>query len=493
MKKRHTTLILQGISLGFIFISVMITGFMLIRYSQMRSSFPLDLTIADVPVGGLNAGEAASRLTQAYGIPIEMIYANSQIQVSPSAIGFSLNLETMLAAADLQRTTRSFWPGFWDYLWNTSTKPKPVPLSATIVEERIRDYLVNEIVPRYDIPSKPPVPIQGTAGFSQGEAGRSLNIDESVLQLKNALRSATDRVVTLTFERTSPVRASSMSLTYMIRQILQQNEYDGIAEFYLLDLSTREEISVAFSNLESVPTNISFTAASTIKIPIMIYTYANRNLPLSETLQSDMELMIEISENGPADDLLQTISGTLAPISFTEDLQRLGYKNTFLGGLFYNGAPLLQRYSTPANERTDVTTNPDVYNQTTPADIGMMLDDLFLCANYNGGGLKAVYQENITQEECTTMLDLLSKNKTAVLLEAGIPETTKVAHKHGWILEADGLIHNISDAGIIYSPNATYIFAMYFYNKNQLVFDPINAMASQISNAVYQYYNQSAN
>jgi hypothetical protein len=29
------------------------------------------------------------------------------------------------------------------------------------------------------------------------------------------------------------------------------------------------------------------------------------------------------------------------------------------------------------------------------------------------------------------MLDLLSANKTAVLLEAGIPETTKIAHKHG--------------------------------------------------------------
>ena len=48
--------------------------------------------------------------------------------------------------------------------------------------------------------------------------------------------------------------------------------------------------------------------------------------------------------------------------------------------------------------------------------------------------------------------------------EAGIPETVRVSHKHGWILERDGLIHNISDAGIVYSPKATYVFVMFFYH-----------------------------
>ncbi len=84
---------------------------------------------------------------------------------------------------------------------------------------------------------------------------------------------------------------------------------------------------------------------------------------------------------------------------------------------------------------------------------------------------------------------MLSANKTAVLLEAGIPETTKIAHKHGWILENDGLIHSISDTGIVYSPKATYVFTMFFYNQNQLVFDPINIMVSQISGVVYQFFN----
>ncbi len=493
MKRQNTIVILSWISLGLVFIAIMLTGFQLIRYSQMRSNYPLDLTIGDIPVGGLNSTQAAERLIRAYGIPIELVYGDSVIQVSPSSIGFSLNLETMLAAADIQRIRRGFWEDFWNYLWNSLPKPQPVPLSASISEERLRDYLINEIVPRYDQMAKAPIPIQGTVGFSQGESGRELDINRSITLIQQALRSSNQRRVSLPFNRTSPPQASSISLEYMIRQILQQNEFDGVAEFYILDLDRRSEISIAFSDLQSIPPGVSFTAASTIKVPIMIYTYANRDMPLPESMQRSLELMIEISENTPADDLLQTISGNLAPNMFTEDLKNLGYSNTFLGGLFYNGAPLLSRHKTVANSRTDVNTDPDAYNQTTAVDMGMILDDLYLCSVYNGGGLKAYYGERLTQMECTTMIDELSKNKTAVLLEAGIPETVRIAHKHGWILERDGLIHNISDAGIVYTPKATYVFVMFFYHPVQLVFDPTNVMASQISNAVYQYFNQSPN
>lgn len=492
MNRKNTIAILSWLSLGLIFLSVVLTGFQLIQFSRMRANYPLDLMIGGVPCGGLSSEGAASRLRQAYGIPIELEYGNSLIQVSPNSIGFSLNLETMLAAADIQRIRRSFWEDFWNYIWNSMPSPSPVPLSANVSEERIRSYLINEIKPRYDEAAKPPVPIQGTAGFSRGESGRELDVDRAIPLITNALKSNTDRHVQLPFDRTSPPQASSASLEYMIRQILQQNEFDGAAEFYIFDEDRRTEINIAFNELRGVPTGISFTAASTIKVPIMMYLYANRDEPLSENMQQNLSLMIEISENTPADNILQAISGSLAPNYLTADLKDLGYSNTFLGGLFYNGAPLLQRHQTAANTRTDVTTHPDPYNQTTAADMGQMLDDIYLCANYDGGGMKAFYGDRLSRSECNSMLEEMSKNRTAVLLEAGIPETTRVAHKHGWILENDGLIHNISDAGIVYSPNATYVFVMFFYHPDQLLFDPTNVMASQISNAVYQYFNQNA-
>ena len=184
MRRRNTFGFLRWVALILIFISFFLLGIQLIRYSRVRATFPPGLVVGGVPVGGMTSTQAGEKLIQAYGIPIEMIYGNSLIQVRPSSVGFTINLETMLAAADLQRITQSFWSGFWSYLWNTLPVPQPVPLSASVAEERLIDYLKAEIVPRYDIPAKEPIPEQGGSRFTQGEPGRELDIARSVILIK---------------------------------------------------------------------------------------------------------------------------------------------------------------------------------------------------------------------------------------------------------------------------------------------------------------------
>ena len=49
------------------------------------------------------------------------------------------------------------------------------------------------------------------------------------------------------------------------------------------------------------------------------------------------------------------------------------------------------------------------------------------------------------------MVNLLVANKLPVLLTAGIPDGTRIAHKHGWVTY-NGVINAIGDAGIIYIP-----------------------------------------
>jgi hypothetical protein len=213
MRRRNTLAVFRGIALFLIFLAVLLTGFQLIRYSRMRSTLPPGLTIGNVPVGGLNSTQAGERLVQAYGIPIELIYGNALIQVRPSSVGFSINLETMLAAADLQRITQNFWTGFWSYLWNTLPPPEPVPLSATVSQERLIAYLQNEIVPRYDQPAKEPIPEQGSTRFTQGEPGRELDINRSVILITEALMSPSIRSVNLPFNQTLPTRASAQSFS----------------------------------------------------------------------------------------------------------------------------------------------------------------------------------------------------------------------------------------------------------------------------------------
>ena len=79
------------------------------------------------------------------------------------------------------------------------------------------------------------------------------------------------------------------------------------------------------------------------------------------------------------------------------------------------GAALLQRFSTPANQRTDIFTDPDVYNQTTALDMGMLLEDIYQCSQNGGGALSAVFPAEITQTECQAMITHLTRNKIAVL------------------------------------------------------------------------------
>ena len=227
-----------------------------------------------------------------------------------------------------------------------------------------------------------------------------------------------------------------------------------------------------------------------MKIPIMVSIMHRLENGGNEEQKQLLELMIERSENDPADRLMElVIDKNLGPLEVTKDMQLLGLPNTFLAGYFYPGAPLLQRIQTPANQRTDVPSGPDPYNQTTPVEISLLLEDLYICGDTGGGTFAAVFPDQITQEECRTMISYLVQNKIAVLLQAGLPEGTRVAHKHGWIIENDGLMHTIADAGLVYSPGGNFIISVYMYHPVQMLFDPANKMVAELSQAVYNYFN----
>jgi beta-lactamase class A len=185
------------------------------------------------------------------------------------------------------------------------------------------------------------------------------------------------------------------------------------------------------------------------------------------------------------------LDGNLGPLKVTDDLFALGLENSFMAGYFYPGAPLLRAYTTPANSRTDVNTDPDLFNQTTPVEIGTVLNDIYQCASKGGGTFAAVFPGEISQSECRSMINYLTLNRIAVLMQAGLPEGTQIAHKHGWITETDGLIHTISDAGIIYSPGGNFILTIFLNHPVQLVWDDANRLMANLSSAVYNYYNLS--
>ena len=484
---------LRWAAIGLLFIAVVLLVFQLVRYSRLRSSFPPGTTIAGIPMGGLDPQQAADRLISAYNIPLTLYYGDSTIQVRPSSLGFQLDLSAMITAADVQRTQQPFWSAFWDYLWNRLPTPINIPLRSSVSEDRLRDYLAQEIAPRYDQPASPAMPVAGSVVFQPGQPGKTLDIDRSTALISNALQSPVNRGVNLSYDNVNSERPGYNNLETLLKQIVDLAGYDGIIEIYLQDLQTGEELHFAYQSGEDLPEDISFTAASSIKIPVMISTYRRAKDPAPEQVTNEIEGMIERSDNTSTDSLMQSFDRNLGPLTVTEDMRALGLEDTFITGYFYPGAPLLREVRTKANARTDLTTNPDRYNQTTPMEMGMLLGDIYQCAKTGGGALVAVFDGEITQHECQLMLDFLSKNKNGVLLQAGLPDGAHFAHKHGWITELDGLMHSISDAGIVFSDGGDYSISVYLYHPDQILFEKVNLMVAQLSNAVHNYYNMTGN
>lgn len=482
---------LRWIAIVLFVLAMILAIVQLVTYSRIRASFPLGTVIAGVPVGGLDQQQAAERLVQAYSYPVEVHYGNAVVQIRPAVVDFDLQLETMLAVADQQRVNQPFWSAFWDYLWNRLPTPSEVPLRATFSEERLRIYLKDEIASRYDQPATSAQPVPGSTNFASGTPGLTLDVDRAVTLIGDALRSPVARVVNLSVVKVSPPRPSFQNLQILLKQVIESSGFDGLTELYLMDLQNGQEMSFANENGNALTPGIAFTAASTMKIPIMVSTFRRADEPLASNLSDLMTLMIERSENDPADRLMeQVMDRNLGPLQLTKDMEDLGLPNTFLAGYFYAGAPLLRRISTPANQRTDVNTAPDPYNQTTPAEMGMLLSDIYQCSQSGGGTFAAVFPGEISQNECRQMINFLVLDKIGVLLQAGLPEGTQFAHKHGWVTDpVDGVIHTISDAGIVYSSGGNYILTVYLYHPTQVIWDQANVMVAKLSLAVYNYYN----
>jgi hypothetical protein len=55
-------------------------------------------------------------------------------------------------------------------------------------------------------------------------------------------------VVNLTYNRVQPDRPAFLNLQVMLQQVLAVNQFDGVAEIYLMDLASGQEINFAYND-----------------------------------------------------------------------------------------------------------------------------------------------------------------------------------------------------------------------------------------------------
>ncbi|MCZ2127144.1 MAG: class A beta-lactamase-related serine hydrolase [Anaerolineales bacterium] len=495
MRNRNTNIVLRGASIAFLLGAFTLTVVSLASYSRQRTGYPIGMTVGGVPVGGLSPSEASQRLLQVYNSPVEINYGGSTFHIDPGAVGFSIDVETMLAAADLTRTGGSFWGGFWDYLWNRPPAEANIPLSASISEEHLREFLQNEISPRYDTPPSPAQPIPSGTTFIPGSPGQTLDVDRAVQIIGSALRSPTHRAVALTFTQSAAARPTFENLEILLKQIISTSDFDGLIGYYMMDLQTGREIHFLMNMKEEIAAepDVAFTASSTIKLPILTSYLLHHGTDLDPATNDAITRVFRISDNSATDSILSRIDPNNGPIIVSKDMETLGLTSTFISGMFYLGAPnLMFGKVTPGNSRADAFADPDPYSQTTPSEMGALLADLYQCAQSGGGAIIAAFPEQASPQMCKMVIDFLALDKFGALIQGGVPDGALVPHKHGFVLSRDGVMHDISDAGIVYSAGGNFVLSIYSYHPVQNIWDITNPLFIHLTQATYNYFNISA-
>ncbi|MFN2299117.1 MAG: serine hydrolase [Anaerolineales bacterium] len=484
---RSTGMLFRWFSIATVLATATLVLIELVSYSRDQTRIPRGITIAEIPVGGMTSQEAMQMLLQVYNQPIEVYYNENVFFISPSQVGFILDATSMLAAVDAYQTQLPSWEGFWSFLWNSPAQEHTIPIKAEYSRTQLQT-LMEDIAARYDLPPIPPQPEPGKPFFSPGTPGTVLDQEHGAELILDALFSPDDRSVRLPIISNQRSLPSIESLETLIKQLAAVNSFYGLMDVYVVNLQNGQDMHLIHMNGQDYDPepDVAFTAVSTIKIPIMVATFVDQNLPFEGETEKWLTDMLGIeSGNDPADWLMQRLDVKQGPLQVTDILRELGLENTFIAGYFKPGSPLLQSYQTPANTRQDIRTDLDPYNQTTPVDLGLLLQDIYQCS-LGGGTLLLKYPDRITSGECARMLELLSNDTIGVFIQGGVPEGTKVVHKHGW---DPGIFHTYGDAAIVYSPGGNYILSIFLWQADWLLWDVGSRTISEISKAVYNYFN----
>jgi hypothetical protein len=478
---------LRWFSIATLLATATVVLYELVSYSRARTQIPQGTTIAGLSVGGMTSQEASQLLLQVYSQPVEIRYNTSIFFVAPSQVGFTPDIPSMLAGADVYQTQLPFWDGFWAFLWNSPVKEHSIPIVAEYSRTQMQ-ALMTDIAARYDLPPIPPQPEIGQPFFTRGTPGTVLDQEKGAELIVKALFSPDNREVNLPILYNQRSLPSLAALESLIKQMTVINNFDGLTDAFMVNLQTGENLHIIYQNGQDYPLepDVAFTAVSTVKIPIMLATFMNlKGTPDAETLNWLQGMLGIQSGNDPADWLMQKLDSATGPLIVTQNLFDLGLKNTFIAGYFKLGSRLLKTYSTQANQRSDIQTDLDPYNQTTPEDMGLLMEDLYQCTQ-GGGTLLMMFPGKFTPDKCNQMIDLISHDNLGVFIQGGVPEGTKVAHKHGW---DPGIYHTYGDVAIVFSPGGNYALTIYLWQNNWLPWDTGSKTISDISKAVYNYFN----
>jgi len=446
-------------------------------YLSTNRTLPAGMTMVGMSVEGMTREQVLNTLEVAFATPVELTYQEQRLFLFPDSVELRYNAEKTAANLDAALEARGGLDGFIAHILRRPADSVDVPVAVNYSDERLDGFLAR-IAGQYDRLPQEPVPLPASLTFRTGQPGCALNVEASRVRLAAALVSPTDRQVELVVQTEEAPPLEIEVLGQLLQSIL--NDHEGlIAGVFVKDLQTGDELEIN--------ADVAYAGLSVLKIAILEETYRvldhDPDVEMTRLLSETMTLSENVTANLLLRDVIDDSDGDQGARNLTDSMLRLGLVNTFMSTP-YDEESVPPTIVTPANSRTDITTDPDPYMQTTPLDVGLLLEMIYQCS-HGGGALMVAYPGAFTADECSQMIEWMSMNRIDSLIEAGVPVGTNVAHKHGWT----GDTH--ADAAIVFSPGGDFVLVVFLYRPEWLEWEEGASLMADITTATYNYFNPS--
>lgn len=460
-------------------------------YAFYGSQGPLPgrVTLSGMPPAGNTLEDVARNLHETFQQPIAVYYDGQRIILMPEDIGFEVDVNAMIAEAVPHGEGLGFWRPFLGEVIDRPVRPIDVPLKYTIDENKLTSWFA-EVAERrdeqarapYGVALAPGTPFTTTFMFQAGKPGLELEPNLSLPRILDALTSPGNREAHLVLVEVPPPPPTMAELQKLLEN--RAERFPGLVSIFVREVGGQEEVAI--------DPEIAFAGMSTMKIPIITELYRSvldqgPGVETTKLLTSTMGL----SGNFTANLLLRQIGGGEIGAEWagadrvTATLHNLGLRNSFMATP-YDQEALPRSYTTPANSRQDVTTQPDSHMQTTAKDIGLLLEWIVQCSE-GGGTLIAAYPGQLTPEECQQLLEFMALNKQGILLENGVPPDARMVHKHGFVEDSH------SDAAVVWGPTGPYVVAVFIYKYGWVEWPLSTSLMGDVSKAAWDYFTLVAN
>ncbi|HZY42092.1 MAG TPA: peptidoglycan binding domain-containing protein, partial [Anaerolineae bacterium] len=308
--------------------------------------------------------------------PLQLIYRADSIELAPDTIGFSVDVTETVRLVREARYQSSALTDFLRHLFFQQPAPRAVPVVIDYSDEQLRARLA-EIAARLDRPVQASEPITATMTLQAGQPGYQLNIVASIGPIEAALKSAAQRDVDLIVDDQPAPPLALDQLGRLMQARLAA--FNGSAGIFVKDLRTGEELDLN--------PDVAYSGVGVMKLPLLIEAYRRYDEPWPPALTAVVSAALRTeAANAPANDWLAFLGNGDALVAVQDvsaSMQALGLRSTFMRQAFDQPLSPTLTIATPANTHPAAKTNADPSIQTTPAEIGVLLEMIYQC---RGGG-----------------------------------------------------------------------------------------------------------